>query len=396
MNYQFPVIRNLGEVESLVKDRKEFSVVTNDGYTYVCYNVVTPETFPHIESPEDAILRECRGITFCSETGHTISRKFHKFFNLGEREETLPENVDFSKSHVILEKLDGSMIVPVQYKDGWIRWHTKRGLSGTAMRAECFVAANPKYKEFAKSCLGIQYTPIFEWCSRQDKIVLDYPEDNLVLLAARHITTGNYLTHKELVNLAKSYDIPVVKQFDPEKYDTESLIKETGMAEDQEGIIIRFYDGHMIKVKSEWYCELHRVVSNFVYEYNIVRVVLEDRIDDFIAILRQHKHPLADSVEGYVKEFWDKFYQTKERAERKHHGLHEKYEGDRKGIATDSWMQNKASPLYRMLIFKICDGKDALDALKDYMLNKVTRNKNWLDIKSQCAFAELEWNGRNS
>jgi len=36
-----------------------------------------------------------------------ISRRLHKFFNIGELPETESERVDISRPHVILEKMDG-------------------------------------------------------------------------------------------------------------------------------------------------------------------------------------------------------------------------------------------------------------------------------------------------
>ena len=51
-----------------------------------------------------------------------------KFFNVNEREETLIQHIDFSQPHLILEKLDGSMITPFEV-DSRIRWGTKMGLT---------------------------------------------------------------------------------------------------------------------------------------------------------------------------------------------------------------------------------------------------------------------------
>jgi RNA ligase len=69
-------------------------------------------TFPRVISACDAIRRECRGLVF-DKNGWILARRFHKFFNLNEREETLARNVDFSKPHSVLAKIDGSMISPV-------------------------------------------------------------------------------------------------------------------------------------------------------------------------------------------------------------------------------------------------------------------------------------------
>lgn len=36
-----------------------------------------------------------------------ISRRLHKFFNIGELPETEPEKIDINRPHIILEKMDG-------------------------------------------------------------------------------------------------------------------------------------------------------------------------------------------------------------------------------------------------------------------------------------------------
>jgi len=51
---------------------------------------------------------------------------------------------------------------------------------------------NKKYQQFAKWCIENRLTPIFEWCSRKQRIVIDYPEDKLVLLAVRENMSGKY------------------------------------------------------------------------------------------------------------------------------------------------------------------------------------------------------------
>jgi len=285
------------------------------------------------------------------------------------------------------------MIAPVMTHDGYIRWHTKRGLSDTAMRAEVFVAKNPQYQDFARRALLIGSTPIFEWVSRKDKIVLDYEEDNLILVAMRDMTSGLYATHDNMKNMMKPYNISVVDQHDPEKMTTEQLIETIGGLENTEGVVIRFNDGHMLKVKSQWYCDLHRAVSNVVWEYNMVKIILDNKLDDLKAVLRQHNHPLADEIEEYEKEFWGCFDRIVDSASKKLGVLENDFGDDRKAIATSDVMK-KVSPIIRMLIFKALDGKDIRDTLVTNMQKNITRNTAWQNLKACTVFNELKWNGR--
>ncbi|KMR26836.1 hypothetical protein EV34_14995, partial [Staphylococcus aureus] len=68
----------------------------------------------------------------------------HKFFNISENDGVSLDKVDLNRSHLFMEKLDGSMIRPFLLSSG-IRWGTKMGITDVSMQAEEFVAKNPKY-----------------------------------------------------------------------------------------------------------------------------------------------------------------------------------------------------------------------------------------------------------
>lgn len=57
---------------------------------------------------------ECRGIIFCEKTGQVLARRFHKFFNVNEQDETQAELIDLARPHFILEKADG-FVSPVPH-----------------------------------------------------------------------------------------------------------------------------------------------------------------------------------------------------------------------------------------------------------------------------------------
>lgn len=193
MNYKFPEIRTINDVLPHIEGHDEFIVADKGDYTVINYAVSMIDTFD-MSGPDDlggAIRRECRGLIFDKE-GKLISRPFHKFFNVNERPETQSNMIDISKPHMIMEKMDGSMIRPVPI-NGEIRFGTKMGITEVAMQVEEFVAKNTKYKDFAKWCVENGLTPLFEWTSPNNQIVLPYENDQLTLLAVRHNITGEYL-----------------------------------------------------------------------------------------------------------------------------------------------------------------------------------------------------------
>ena len=213
-NYPFPFIQDIDQVKPLIEHKREFVLTQHDGYSIGQYLITKSDTFPPIKGNNalsSAILRECRGIAFDSQ-GKVISRPFHKFFNINEREETLLRNLDFSGGYDILEKLDGAMIRPIPL-NGHYRLATKLGVSKQSLDAEVFIATRPEYDKLIRQALALNYTPIFEWCSPKLKSVVQYQQEQLTLLASRHNWTGQYLSlaqMREWVNDVAP-DLPIVK-----------------------------------------------------------------------------------------------------------------------------------------------------------------------------------------
>jgi len=193
MDYSFPVINNISDVLPCIENRSEFVVVEKDYATIVNYVVCKSDTFDMLSKDDHCakVRRECRGIMF-NHDGDIISRPFHKFFNIGERPETMPSVISLSRPHRLAVKLDGSMVRPFPTSSG-IRWGTKMGITDIALDAEVFVAKNPRYTEFAQWAIQNKLTPLFEWCSRGNRVVIDYSQESLTLLAVRDNTTGEYL-----------------------------------------------------------------------------------------------------------------------------------------------------------------------------------------------------------
>jgi RNA ligase len=277
MNYQFPIITNIFDVLPAIEGRDEFVVAEKEGYTVINYNVMMADTF------DCNIRRECRGIIFDTATGDIIRRPFHKFFNVNEREETQDHAVDLSRRHAILEKLDGSMIAPFIVNDEMI-WGTKMGATDVAKPVEEFVKNNPVYADFARGLYTGGDTPIFEWCSRKQRIVLDYPEDRLILTGIRENVTGEYWTHTEMCEYAEIFGIPVVRAFEPQT-DMKAFLDYVAGLEDVEGFVVRFDDGHMLKLKCDWYIQIHKAKEAILQDRNIVELILDQHLDDVKAHL---------------------------------------------------------------------------------------------------------------
>src|SRR5574343_2058061 len=143
MHYQFATELHINEVRAIIEKHNESlgskAFIEADRGDHVIFNYVVafegsfpePNTGDHHTDRERAILRECRGLIMCKNTGLPLARRFQKFFNVNEKPETQIGAIDWSKPHVILEKLDGSMITPCM-SGGRLRWGTKMGATDVA------------------------------------------------------------------------------------------------------------------------------------------------------------------------------------------------------------------------------------------------------------------------
>lgn len=198
MFYKFPEITNISDVLPAIEGSPEFIVANRGDHTVINYVVSTPDTFPPVVTVNDALRRECRGIVFDNATGNIIRRPLHKFFNANQTDETQVNKIDFDSPHSIYEKLDGSFIAPYRTSLGRLYIGTKMGNTDVATAAEQFVLARSNYLQLIDNLIEANYTPIFEWCTRKQRIVIDHPEDRLVLLAVRHMITGDYLNLEQI------------------------------------------------------------------------------------------------------------------------------------------------------------------------------------------------------
>jgi RNA ligase len=391
MQYDFPQIRHIDDVLPYIKDAPEFIVAEKDGYTVINYVVAGHDTFPDVHVTGDvyisgqnageysgqlhgaAVRRECRGLIFGSD-GRLINRRYHKFFNVNERDETAIHAIDWSRPHVILEKLDGSMVSPC-YVRGHLRWMTKMGITDTSMEAEAFVASRPDYTELAAHYLEHGFTPVFEWCSNKNRIVLDYPEDRLVLTAMRYTVSGDYLLHDALERIGERYGIPVVQAY---QHGDDEIVEQVRKWENTEGVVVRFDDGHMVKIKSDWYVRIHKVKSLLGQERDVVELILKNELDDMLPVLPR------EDVEK-IETFQSALMATVTAAARSVKILVEsnRHEMDRKTFALEH--ASKFDPVWRGLIFQFWD-KEVTEvltylAVRDTILKNCGSNASYAKVK---------------
>jgi RNA ligase len=149
-------------------------------------------------------------------------------------------------------------------------------------------------------------------------------------------------------------------------------------AEDFEGVVVRFDDGHMVKIKSDWYVRIHKVKSLLGQERDVVELILKNELDDMLPVLPR------EDVEK-IEAFQSVLMATVTSAARSVKILVEsnRHEMDRKTFALEH--SSKFDPVWRGLIFQFWD-KEVTEvltylAVRDTILKNCGSNASYAKVK---------------
>lgn len=288
----FPIIEHISQIEEAIAGKPEFIIADRGNYKVVNYVYNSPDTFHHEDPLKQSLLRECRGLIF-DQKGKLISRPFQKFFNIGEKEETLPQNLPPYNEAIVMEKLDGSMVRPL-FVNGKLEFATKMGVTDIGAQALAWVRglsriAKEPYYDLMNFCNSMGYTPIFEWCSNDNRIVVSYPRSRLALTAIRNNIDGRYYNidyYQKEMQIAMPIDI---NEFSKD-------------AKDIEGYVARWPNGLMVKCKTDWYVSIHKSRSAITTPKALIDLIINERLDDLTPFLTFEDRL---RVENFQRDFFE-------------------------------------------------------------------------------------------
>ncbi|MEL4896579.1 RNA ligase [Crocosphaera sp. Alani8] len=191
---------------------------------------------------------QARGLILDTKNQRVVATPFPKFFNYRERQIKLP-----SEPFEALDKLDGSLIICYYYRDKW-QTSTKGNLQSLqAQKAQILLNQLPtKYLEK-------ETTYLFEYVSPDNKIIVNYSKEELVLLGAYN-EKGIELTFSEIECIASQIGVSVPQIF-PYSNIQEILEVSKLLGSDHEGFVIRFERGLRIKFKGSEYCRIQKLLN---------------------------------------------------------------------------------------------------------------------------------------
>ena len=239
---------------------------------------------------------ELRGLTFITDGTGNVTKvpHLHKFFNLNEN----PSTQYLAMKDLVLDEIhikeDGSMLIPVTFPCGIVKWKTKMSWDNEQTRLAEVVFENDKaLRDFTSMCDDMNWYPVFELVSPYNKIVVDYNATELILLQIRY-EDGTYMDVAKKNMTAVAYGVKCV---DNVKGTLDDLISLATTVEGIEGWVLRFTNGKMIKLKTDWYRNLHGLLTDsLTREDFIIENVLNETLDDILAQVDE-KDPRKEWVE---------------------------------------------------------------------------------------------------
>jgi RNA ligase len=296
----FKEIRTIEDVRPFVQDKQEIRFHRQpNGVTVGCYMFMDSHTFSNVEA------LECRGIGF-DENGAICSRPLHKFFNVGEKAHLSPDLILERPDVVgIFEKLDGSMLATA-WVHGALHWRSKKSFTSDVVKLTQAMLEAPEHANlvaFATEVASQGMTAIFEFTHPEARIVVAQTIPQLRLLHVRDNVTGAYLLLDEkhpIHALVNKHQVPRVEQFNA--LTLSEVFASLESMTDQEGYVLQFSNGDMVKLKCPWYQRFHRSIT-FLRERDIARSALNEELDDLKAVLTEAGIDLTkvNEVEAQLK-----------------------------------------------------------------------------------------------
>lgn len=278
------------------------------GYKVVTFNyfLCDPRWFttPLREFPEIS-AKDMRGVTFVFNEDGTLFKKFlmlEKFFNLNQTEETQEHLLKNKKIKNVTIKEDGSLVAFMQLPDKTVFTKTQGGFDNEQSQNALKIYNEDKnIKKFVDDFLSDGFTPLFEYVSFDNRIVLKYNKKELRLIGIRdNERLEAFISVADMSQIMDRYNIPVITTV---SFDTLDEIKERmKTATDMEGVVIEFEDGQLVKIKTEWYFNLHGIrTENIFREDYIIQNFLKETLDEVTQDLDSEKDADAFAFIEYVK-----------------------------------------------------------------------------------------------
>lgn len=296
------------------------------------------------------ITLQTRGLV-TDDKGNVVARPYKKFFNMEEGKHT--PTPDFE----VYDKLDGSLGILFNYEDEWV--FATRG----SFNSDQSIKGLELLQKYDYYKLHKDYTYLFEIIYNDNRIVVKYPYEDVILLGMIETKTGydvdlyNEGVDIRLKNLINNIGINIVKKYDGIK---DYSILKSMIKDDEEGYVVKFSNGDRMKIKGEEYLRLHKIMTN-VSTTSVWEMLSEG--NDVLDLLKDVPDEFYNKIKMYVKDLRYNHYRYGEYAGKIYQYFRYGKYGDvepepsKKEFALH--LDNcKVHPKIKSICFAMWDGKD--------------------------------------
>lgn len=318
----------------------------------------------------DEITRNSRGHIYNLATGECVAWAFPKFFNLGENPESLPERFAWDQPYEIYEKLDGWLGVLYRH-EGRFKIATRGSFHSSGS-----VWATEEIAKYDLSSLPDEATLCFEILTPEQRIILDYGDTRrLMILGAFNRHTGEEFPRASVEQWATQCDLGIVPVHPPMSLaELKSRQKELQQVE---GFVLRFPDGRRVKIKTEWYTDLARLMAN-LNPITVWESLRNGRVDR--EYLQKIPEELREIAEGYTHTIETQFEEIRARLEAIVRPILERVGPDRAALGRYSQEHKSELGIATAAIFMMLDNRT--EKLEGYIKELIyPRGNQYVDVE---------------
>ena len=347
-----------------------------DGYNISIFNyrLAQPANFDHpVEGNTTLKAHELRGLTFVFNKDGSLYNKYlmlDKFWNMNQSPCSMYSIVKEYKIKSIYNKEDGSIASFIQLPNGRVLARSKTSfISNQAIEIQKIYDRWPNIKSFVDFCLKGDIVPVFEYVAPTNRIVVPYANTDLILLRMRDNKTGKYLDLTNYVDKLEGITVAPSSN-----HSLDELIELKDVVEGKEGWIVQFENGKMIKIKTQFYCDLHGLFTQELNRENtLISLIIDEKIDDIIAQLGEdsNKRGEVDNISDIINKeielmsdgcdkLVDEFNELLE--------IRTKHGGTKAHAVKDFAIKYSKTSLFPIAI-GVINGKDKLEMIKDKIKN---------------------------
>jgi len=249
-----------------------------NGFSYRIFGYMILSSYSDWLVNQDTLW--ARGTTFLIDENKNpiwlAALPMKKFFNLDENplanlgHRILEENV------LVTDKLDGSLMSTYIDQNGELKLKSKMSTKSEHCQKAMELLNSEEYSDL-KSIIDYytveqNCTIDLEWTAPENRIVLGYDKSSLTILSVQSRSS------------IKTIDIPSdLKEYAVKTYD-KSILETVKETKNIEGYIVEFSDKTRLKIKSDWYCMLHKTKELISTPKNLYESCLNEQVDDLKAL----------------------------------------------------------------------------------------------------------------